>query len=91
MPSDLATHGRTIRDVIMEQIVVIAARQSKPLASLSDDLPLMESGLDSLCLAVLVASLDDELGLDPFSADGDVEFPVTIGDFIELYENAASR
>lgn len=91
MPSDLATHSRTIRDVIMEQIVAIAARQSKQLASLSDDLPLMESGLDSLCLAVLVASLDDELGLDPFSADGDVEFPVTIGDFIELYENAAGQ
>ena len=43
--------------------------QNKTLAVLSDDLPLMESGLDSLCIAVLVASLDDELELDPFSSD----------------------
>jgi hypothetical protein len=48
----------------------------------------MESGLDSLCIAVIVAGLDDQLGLDPFSGAENVEFPVTVGDFIKLYENA---
>jgi hypothetical protein len=59
------------------------------LKPLTDDLPLLESGLDSLCLAVLVANLDDQLELDPFGADGNVDFPVTIGDFIGLYESVS--
>jgi len=49
----------------------------------------MESGLDSLCFAIVVARLEDALGYDPFSASNDVEFPVTFGDFIKFYENAA--
>jgi hypothetical protein len=79
----------SIRSVILERIVLIARQQDKPLAALTDDLPLMGSGLDSLCIAILVANLDDELGLDPFAADEQVAFPVTLGDFIRFYENAA--
>jgi hypothetical protein len=80
----------SIRSVILERIVLIAQQQDKPLAPLSDDLPLMGSGLDSLCIAILVANLDDELELDPFAADDQVAFPVTLGDFIRFYENAAA-
>jgi hypothetical protein len=80
----------SIRSVILERIVLIAQQQDKPLAALSDDLPLMGSGLDSLCIAILVANLDDELELDPFAADDQVAFPVTLGDFIRFYENAAA-
>jgi acyl carrier protein len=80
----------SIRSVILERIVVIAQQQDKALAPLTDDLPLMGSGLDSLCIAILVANLDDELGLDPFAADDQVAFPVTVGDFIRFYENAAA-
>ena len=78
-----------IRPAILRTIVEVTAQQNKQLARLTDDLPLMQSGLDSLCIAVLIASLDDQLELDPFCADGDVAFPVTVGDFISLYENAA--
>jgi hypothetical protein len=74
----------------MQQMVRVAEQQSKTLAPLDDTLPLLESGLDSLCIAILVASLDDDLGLDPLSASDDVAFPVTVGDFIRLYENAAA-
>jgi acyl carrier protein len=56
---------------------------------LTDDLPLLDSGLDSLCMAVLVASLEDTLDLDPFADENIDGFPVTLGDFIKLYENAA--
>jgi hypothetical protein len=80
----------SIRSVILERIVLIAQQQDKPLAPLTDDLPLMGSGLDSLCIAILVANLDDELELDPFAADDQVAFPVTLGDFIRFYENAAA-
>ena len=59
------------------------------MASPSDDLVLLESGLDSLCFAIIVARLEDALGFDPFSAAEEVYFPVTLGDFIKFYENAA--
>jgi len=58
------------------------------LSPLSDGLPLLESGMDSLCLAVIVARLEDVLGVDPFTNSGDAPFPVTLGDFIQSYENA---
>ena len=79
-----------IRDEIIAQMRQVADGQGKTLAPLRDDLPLLDTGLDSLCIAVLVANLDDKLGLDPFGADEDVAFPVTVGDFIRLYENAAT-
>jgi hypothetical protein len=31
--------------------------------------------------------LEDQLGRDPFSAKKVVHFPVTLGDFIRLYEH----
>jgi len=66
----------------------IAADQHKTLAPLSDDLVLLESGLDSLCFAILVARLEDKLGIDPFTASDDAYFPVTLGDFVKSYETA---
>jgi acyl carrier protein len=80
----------SIRSEIIASFEQVAKEQGKHLAPLSDDLGLLESGLDSLCLAVVVARLDDTLGLDPFSAEDEVEFPVTVGDFVKLYENAAA-
>ncbi|WP_428490155.1 hypothetical protein [Rhodopila sp.] len=79
----------SIRTTVMTQITEVAAQQGKRLAALSDSLPLLDSGLDSLCIAVLVASLDDRLGVDPFAAD-DAALPVTVGQFISLYEHAAA-
>ncbi len=78
-----------IRSTIITQIEEIAQQQKKTLAPLNDNLPLLSSGLDSLCIAVLVASLDDQLDLDPFRNDGVGAFPITLGEFIKLYENAA--
>jgi acyl carrier protein len=56
---------------------------------LTDDAILLNTGLDSLCFAILVARLEDRLGVDPFSASDDIAFPVTLGDFVRVYENAA--
>jgi acyl carrier protein len=68
----------------------VAKDQRKKLAPLSDDLVLLESGLDSLCFAILVARLEDAVGVDPFSAAEDADFPVTLGDFIKFYEDATT-
>jgi hypothetical protein len=80
----------SVRLTIVSEIEKVAAEQNKRLGALNDNLPLMESGLDSLCFAILVARLEDELGFDPFSASDDVTLPVTLGDFVELYEKAAA-
>jgi len=59
------------------------------LADLNDDLVLLDSGLDSLAIAILVARLEETLGFDPFTESDDVAYPVTLGDFIKFYEHAA--
>jgi acyl carrier protein len=79
----------TVKLTIMSEMEKIAQEQEKPLAPLSDDLVLLESGFDSLCFAVLVARLEDKLGLDPFSSSDDTTFPLTVGDLVRVYENAA--
>lgn len=80
----------SIRLTVVSEIEQIAAQHDKKLAPLSDDSVLMNTGLDSLCFAVLVARLEDRLGVDPFSASDDVSFPVTLGDFVRIYEDAAA-
>jgi acyl carrier protein len=68
-----------------------ATEQERVLQPLSDDLLLLDSGLDSLCFAIIVAMLEDQLGVDPFADLDDAGFPVTFGEFVALYEAAAQR
>jgi acyl carrier protein len=79
----------SIRSTVLAQFAQVAKEQEKKLAPLSDDLPLTESGLDSLSVAIIVARLEDITGIDPFSAEDEMDFPVTVGDFIRLYDAAA--
>ena len=79
----------SVRSTVIGQFKQVAQEQSKRLAPLTDDLPLLDSGLDSLCFAIIVARLEDKLGIDPLSASEDAVFPVTVGDFVAFYENAA--
>jgi hypothetical protein len=76
------------RSVILAKFGEVAAAQDRTLAPLTDDLVLLDSGLDSLCFAIIVATLEDELGFDPFTLSEDVYFPVTLGDFVRFYDNA---
>jgi acyl carrier protein len=80
----------SIRSVILERMKNVAEQQRKSLVSLSDDTLLLNSGLDSLCIATLVADLDDRYDCDPF-AEGDSMFPISIGDFIKLYDVALEK
>jgi len=77
----------SIRSTILLEFKKVAAEQKKKLPPLDDDLILLDTGLDSLCFAIIVARLADELGSDPFSAKKLVHFPVTLGNFIRLYEH----
>lgn len=77
----------SIRSTISAQFEQVALEQKRKLTHLSDDLKLLESGLDSLSFALIVARLEDAVGFDPFDSDEDMKFPVTFGDFVRLYEN----
>lgn len=79
----------SVKAQVWSAIEKVAKEQNKNLPALRDDLPLEKTGFDSLCFAILVARLEDNLGVDPFSAEGGVTFPVTIGDFVALYDTAA--
>lgn len=68
---------------IFEQV---AAEQGRTLVPINDALPLLQSGLDSLSFALVVARLEDTLGYDPFSSSEAVQLPVTIGEFVRFYE-----
>ena len=73
----------SIKLTILEQMEEVAREHGKILAPLKDDLVLAECGLDSLGFAVLVARLEDTLGVDPFTAAEEAVFPVTLGDFVK--------
>jgi len=79
-----------IRSEIVDQFTQVAQEQGIPLAPLTDDLALLDSGLDSLCFAIVVTRLEGLLEVDPFSSSEDVRFPVTFGEFVRFYDNAAN-
>jgi acyl carrier protein len=78
-----------VRSTIISEFEKVASEQSRKLARLSDDLKLLDSGLDSLSFALIVMRLEEKLGFDPFDTSDTVVFPVTFGDFVALYEKPA--
>ena len=79
----------SVKATVISQIRQIAEDDKKSLPPLTDDLVLLDSGLDSLAIAILVARLEETLGFDPFTESDDMAYPVTLGDFIRFYEHAA--
>jgi hypothetical protein len=79
----------SVKSTITAQFQQVAREQERTLAPLSDDLRLRQSGLDSLSFAIIVARLEDSLGVDPFNEMDTAEFPTTFGDFVRLYERFA--
>ena len=79
-----------VRSEIIDQFTQVARQQGIPLAPLTDDLALLDSGLDSLCFAIVVIRLEELLGVDPFSSSENVLFPVTFGEFVRFYDSAAN-
>jgi len=76
----------SIRNEIMLTFKRVAEEQRRELAPLTDDLKLTECGLDSLGFVLVVVSLEQSVKIDPFNDVENVDFPVTLRDFIALYE-----
>jgi acyl carrier protein len=83
----MASQFMSVRSKIFAAMKQIAEEQKVTLPPLHDDLSLPETGFDSLAFAILVARLEDDLGIDPFTISEDAAFPQTIGDFVRVYEN----
>jgi hypothetical protein len=66
----------------------IAEEQKITLPPLENELSLHETGFDSLAFAILVARLEDDLDIDPFTLADGAPFPLTVGDFVSAYETA---
>ncbi len=79
----------SVKAAVISEIQQIASDNKRSLPPLTDDLVLLDSGLDSLAIAILVARLEESLGFDPFSESDEVAYPVTLGDFIRFYDHAA--
>tara|TARA_X000001036_G_C20533847_1_gene747348 strand:- start:571 stop:819 length:249 start_codon:yes stop_codon:yes gene_type:complete len=78
-----------MRELILEKFneVLEQNEEGVTLSSISDDQVLLESGLDSLGFAILVALLDEELGFDPFQLTDEPVYPTTFGEFVAIYES----
>lgn len=68
----------------MEVLDQIGAQLQVP--ELNDDVVLLESGLDSLGFAILVATLEEKLDFDPFTMMDEPLYPTTFGEFVTIYE-----
>jgi acyl carrier protein len=58
---------------------------------IKDDTVLLNSGLDSLGFAILVARLEEELGFDPFVEMEEAVYPTTFGEFVAIYEKRSCK
>jgi acyl carrier protein len=76
----------SVRDTIETEFQRVAKEQKRNLMPLTDNLRLLDSGLDSLSFALIVARLEDVMGFDPFESAEDTRFPVTFSEFVRLYE-----
>jgi acyl carrier protein len=85
--NEKAKESMSTRLRIISAMQQIAREQQVTLPPLEDDLSLHETGFDSLGFAILVARLEDDLGIDPFTISEDASFPLTVGDFVRAYEN----
>jgi acyl carrier protein len=77
-----------VRAEVVSQFQQIAEEHSKRLSPLTDDLALYDSGLDSLCFAILVVRLELAFDVDPFASHEGDGFPVTFGEFVDFYKHA---
>ena len=78
----------SIRETIKETYLEVLDQTGNELLvpKLKDDVVLLESGLDSLGFAILVATLDEKLEFDPFTMMDEPFYPSTFGEFVEIYE-----
>lgn len=81
-----------MRKIILEKFNEAFEQTDKGVQfeDIQDDAVLLETGLDSLGFAILVALLEEELDYDPFQLMNEPVYPTTFGEFLAIYEKYAS-
>jgi acyl carrier protein len=82
---------KNLKDLIITEINETADMRGTEICVLNDATVLLESGLDSLGFAILVARLEEELGFDPFVMMNEPVYPRTLGEFVEIYQRFAPK
>lgn len=77
-----------IRDSLQHVAEIANCQLTSPV---TDSTVLLQSGLDSLGFAMLVAQLEETLGIDPFSQMEFAVYPTTFADFVSIYRQALSQ
>ena len=79
-----------LRETIIAAIQETADMRDAVISkSLVDATVLLDSGLDSLGFAILVARLEEDLGYDPFVMMDEPVYPQTLGEFVAIYQRFA--
>lgn len=80
----------TLRETIIAAIQETAEMRDAVVNNpLLDFTVLLDSGLDSLGFAILVARLEEDLGYDPFVMMDEPVYPQTLGEFVAIYQRFA--
>lgn len=79
-----------MRTIILEKFneALDQTDKEKKYTDIKDDQVLLETELDSLGFAILVALLEEELDIDPFQIMDEPVYPRTFGEFVAIYERA---
>ncbi len=80
-----------LRNKIIKAIHESAEIRGAKVTALLNETILLESGLDSLGFAILVAKLEEEFGIDPFVLMDQPTYPRTLNEFIQIYERFISE
>jgi acyl carrier protein len=79
-----------LKEKILSLMSEIAEESGATLVEQIDDNSiLLETGLDSLGFAILVARLEEDLGYDPFVQMDQPVYPQTFGELVGIYQRFA--
>lgn len=84
----MSAAAMSVHETIQSVFVEVAREQDRVMAPPNDATRLLDMALDSLAMAVIIARLEDRLGIDPFSASDEIASPDTFGEFVALYAHA---
>jgi hypothetical protein len=79
-----------IRDTILGELTDLFEEEEIPIPEISGDTVLLDTGLDSLALAVLVTRLEESLGYDPFTLMDEPVYVSTFAELVSVYEQTSS-
>ena len=81
----------TIKDQIKETLIIVMEENEITPPEITDETVLLQTGLDSLGFAIVVATLEEKIGFDPFVMMEEVVYPTTFSEFVEIYEKVNQK